>query len=217
MFDLEKAIAEWRQKSLAADIKTPVPLDELESHLREEIERLMRTGMGAEMACETAMEKIGAANALKIEFAKVEKEMRAAKQVKLMLAYSLVAIAVFGAAIGAMLFFRVGSFSELNSAQQNSAYAALAVMLLFGFVGLFGYKIFPTIGRKRIRDAICVSAGVALAIWWTILFWVILPSHEYTMDELLVLIVWGFVMPFGLMVGLCSGIERAAGKSVRAN
>ena len=39
MFDLEQSIADWRRQMLAAGIKTPVPLEELESHLREEIER----------------------------------------------------------------------------------------------------------------------------------------------------------------------------------
>ena len=37
MFNLEQAIAEWRQQMLATGIQTPVPLEELEIHLREEI------------------------------------------------------------------------------------------------------------------------------------------------------------------------------------
>jgi hypothetical protein len=41
MFDLEKSIAEWRTQMLAAGIKTPVPMEELEIHLREEIEQQM--------------------------------------------------------------------------------------------------------------------------------------------------------------------------------
>ena len=45
MFDLEQSIAEWRQQMLAAGIKTPVPLEELEIHLREEIERQMKSGL----------------------------------------------------------------------------------------------------------------------------------------------------------------------------
>jgi len=32
MFNLEQAIADWRQKMLAAGIETPVPLEELELH-----------------------------------------------------------------------------------------------------------------------------------------------------------------------------------------
>lgn len=35
MFDLEQSIAEWRRQMLAAGIKTPVPLEDLEIHLRE--------------------------------------------------------------------------------------------------------------------------------------------------------------------------------------
>ena len=44
MFDLEQSIAEWRRQMLAAGIKTPVPLEELEIHLREEIEQQMKSG-----------------------------------------------------------------------------------------------------------------------------------------------------------------------------
>jgi len=37
MFNLEPSIAEWRRQMLAAGVKTPVPLEELESHLRDEL------------------------------------------------------------------------------------------------------------------------------------------------------------------------------------
>ena len=37
MFNLEQAIASWRQQMLRGGIKAPVPLDELESHLRDEL------------------------------------------------------------------------------------------------------------------------------------------------------------------------------------
>ena len=40
MFDLEQAIAGWRRQMLAAGIQSPVPLEELGIHLRDEIERL---------------------------------------------------------------------------------------------------------------------------------------------------------------------------------
>ena len=38
MFNLEAAIADWRRQMLAAGIKAPVPLEELESHMREDVE-----------------------------------------------------------------------------------------------------------------------------------------------------------------------------------
>ena len=55
MFDLEKAIAEWRQQMLATGIKTDGALDELESDLRKEVERSMRSGMEASFAFKTAV------------------------------------------------------------------------------------------------------------------------------------------------------------------
>jgi hypothetical protein len=71
MFDLEKSIADWRRQMLAAGIKTPVPLDELESHLREDVENQMRSGLSAQPAFETTVQQIGQSDVLKNEFAKV--------------------------------------------------------------------------------------------------------------------------------------------------
>jgi hypothetical protein len=72
MFNLDQAIADWRRPMLAAGIKTPVPLDELECHLREEIEQQMRSGLSAQQAFEVAARGIGGANVLKAEFVKIK-------------------------------------------------------------------------------------------------------------------------------------------------
>jgi hypothetical protein len=68
MFDLEKAIAEWRQQMLSAGIQPPTTLDELESHLRQEIEQQMKSGLSEREAFNSAVQKIGQARALKTEF-----------------------------------------------------------------------------------------------------------------------------------------------------
>jgi len=70
MFDLDEAISEWRRRMLAAGIKTPVPLDELESHLRDDIEQRRESGLSEEEGFERAIEEIGQAPALHKEFAK---------------------------------------------------------------------------------------------------------------------------------------------------
>src|SRR5262245_45760338 len=82
MFNLDQAITEWRREMLAAGIKTPVPLEELESHLREDVERQMQQGMCAQEAFAAAVERIGQAPALKSEFEKVggTKEAKPRKQ-----------------------------------------------------------------------------------------------------------------------------------------
>ncbi len=71
MCDLEQSIAEWRRQMLAAGIKRPVPLEELESHLRDEVEQQMRAGLTEQNAFEAAVRRLGHARALKDEFERV--------------------------------------------------------------------------------------------------------------------------------------------------
>jgi hypothetical protein len=68
MLDLEQAIADWRKQMLAAGIKTPAPLEELEIHLREEIERQIKSGIEEERAFAGAVARVGPADSLKTEF-----------------------------------------------------------------------------------------------------------------------------------------------------
>lgn len=71
MFNLEKAIEEWRKQMVAAGVKPPVPLEELESHLREEVAQQTKSGVKEPEAFHLAVLKIGQPGLLKREFAKV--------------------------------------------------------------------------------------------------------------------------------------------------
>ena len=73
MFNLEQAIADWRKQMLATGIKTPVPLEELEIHLREEIEQRTKSGLNEQRAFEISIRQIGQPNVLKNEFKKNER------------------------------------------------------------------------------------------------------------------------------------------------
>ena len=79
MFDLEKAIADWRKQMLVAGIRAPVPLEELEIHLREDIEQQKQSGLSAGKAFESAVRKIGHGHVLNTEFAKVGGVEKSAK------------------------------------------------------------------------------------------------------------------------------------------
>jgi len=70
MFNLEQAIAEWRQRMRAAGIQSPVPLEELEGHLREDVEAKMGSGLDPAQAFAGAVEEIGQTHDLKSEFSK---------------------------------------------------------------------------------------------------------------------------------------------------
>jgi hypothetical protein len=71
MFNLEQAIAEWRRQMLAAGLKTGRRLDELESHLREEISALKSAGASESVAFEQAAARLGSPRSVYTEFNKI--------------------------------------------------------------------------------------------------------------------------------------------------
>ncbi len=70
MFDLDQAVATWRRQTEGAGLDSPELLDELESHLREEIQKLIKLGMMEPAAFALAVDQIGEANLLRREFAR---------------------------------------------------------------------------------------------------------------------------------------------------
>jgi hypothetical protein len=70
VFNLEEAIADWERQMLAAGINTPEALTELETHLRDEVEHQIRSGLSLEQAFDSAVQQLGSADALKAEFTK---------------------------------------------------------------------------------------------------------------------------------------------------
>jgi hypothetical protein len=73
MFNLEHAVSEWRQQLAALGLKTLDVLNELESHLREDVDQRTRSGLSVEQAFETAVRQMGPVGVLKTEFEKVGK------------------------------------------------------------------------------------------------------------------------------------------------
>lgn len=95
MFDLEQSIAEWRKQMLVAGIETPVPLEELEVHLCEDVEQRMRSGVSAKEAFDAAVQRIGPANVLTEEFKKIRGIIAPlAAAPPQLLAYTIFAVAV---------------------------------------------------------------------------------------------------------------------------
>ena len=64
MSDLDQAIADWRRQMVARGIKSSEVIAELESHLRDEIERQISSGAAEQDAYLTAVRSLGRANAL---------------------------------------------------------------------------------------------------------------------------------------------------------
>jgi hypothetical protein len=71
MFNLDLAISKWRRQIAAGGMTSREALDELESHLRDDMEHRIRAGASAREAFQQAAEQLGAADNLNREFAKV--------------------------------------------------------------------------------------------------------------------------------------------------
>ncbi len=205
MPDLEKQISEWRRQMLAAGIKTPVPLEELESHLREDIERLVKSGLEEKMAFNSAVEKIGPMRPLRREFETVEatKEGRRWKNFETLFLIVTLWLPIL---VGSLAFyFKNDAFSEMSSSQRlSSLSAAIALSLLTWGMRLSCGK-FPVLCTNRIRDAILAP----VVLWLVVMAYIIMPHANFTEGQRAVASLWGFA-PFGILTGWAWGFAAAA-------
>ena len=135
MFDLEPAIAQWRKQMLGAGIKTPVPLEELENHLREEIERLIKSGLSDQCAFDISISQIGRPEHLKREFKKTEKWFM---NKKLMILVGVLAVLVGTAMILPALHLYVEQGSMVHNAAVGFLFGIPVTLLGMG-TAVYGY------------------------------------------------------------------------------
>lgn len=170
MFNLDQAIAEWRRQMLAAGIKTPRPLEELESHLREDVDDQMRSGVNAQPAFATAVQRLGQACLLKAEFAKSGglKEARPGKVIG-------IACCTFAGLFSLFLGPRFLTIRELSMAERMWGLAAVALTVLSLVSFRFSYKFLPVISDRRVRMTVGVACGLTGAVW-LLVFGKLLPD-----------------------------------------
>ena len=75
MFDLEQAIADWRREMRAAGLGNREQLDELESHLREDVDAQTNAVIAVREAFDAAVQRLGGATALETEFQAAEADL----------------------------------------------------------------------------------------------------------------------------------------------
>src|SRR5262245_28199181 len=72
MHNLEDSIAEWRKSMMAAAKVSRETLDELENHLRENVDQLTRSGMTELEAFQRAVSQLGGPFTIASEFQKLD-------------------------------------------------------------------------------------------------------------------------------------------------
>jgi hypothetical protein len=132
MFDLERAISEWRQQMLAAGIKFEA-LDELESHLRDDIEQQVCSGTSVERALEIAIERLGKMEALESEFTKLASPLWKLRALKITIACVVLAGAVTLASFAGLIGLELPSRDYLH----GGVLLALLLITVWAFATRF--------------------------------------------------------------------------------
>lgn len=196
---------------LAAGIKTPVPLEELENHLRDEIARQTKSGQSETQAFESAVQKIGSAQTVQNEFEKVGDigEERQWKEGQIWL----------GVILGSLQLPLIGSVllnSEMTFGQRMSGLAAIATSFLLVAVARLSHRVFPVIPIQRNRTLIgFIAWGVTVIIWFSIFRRSLLPGQDF--GQWLTTVLWTSCPPLGLFLGLIWGIETATREKIAAS
>ena len=203
MFDLEKAISEWRQRVVAAGVKSKKILNELESHLRDDLARQEKEGASPEAAFEFALRKIGESDAIATEFEKTGMEMRERKTKLLCI--------IFVALIYPLPFLL--SFPKpwigFEPVQRWLGISAVALTVLSLFSGLLLQRFLPVILNKRLRTRIQLASVIPVIVWIAAFGFAILPRLDLTFGQVTVATLWA-ISPLAIFGGLTFGLDEAA-------
>lgn len=148
-FDLDQAVQTFMRRLADKRLVNRECLDEVEGHLRDEIDDLMAHGSTAKEAFDAAKARFGSAEALLAEYAKVYGASRWAQWANLLSHYCdrrVVMRIVFGLCLG--LMFMVGGLL-LEGGQVSSLMQLTAAMIVAG--GAFGALLigYPVAAVRR--------------------------------------------------------------------
>lgn len=191
---------------LAAGIKAPVLLDELENHLRDDVERRARSGANAQQAFEAAAQQIGEARALQAEFSKTADWKKTWEERKLKTVCIILAASAYltPLALSAPKLWR-----RMDPTERWLGLSAVALTVVFMFSGLFLHRFLPLIRNKRIRTRVQFQGAIPLFVWLCLFGYVVLPRLELTVAQATVATLWA-IFPLALFGGLICGLDEAA-------
>ena len=154
MFDLEKAICDWRQQWAAAGIKSSKILRELENHLREDIQIKMREGFDVQDAFENSVLRLGQPSVIKAEFAKTGNARGALDRIRIAFCMLLIAAIVW---LGGFTFATMG----MSVGEWLVASSAVVTCLVVAAFWTHAVRFLPFIYNRRKRYAIEVALFVS--------------------------------------------------------
>ena len=166
MHNLEQLVAEWRKTMLTRHKIHHEALDELENHLRESVEQLLRSGMTDLEAFERAVTELGAAPAIASEFQKLQRPWW---PIKLVTGLGIVAALTFAILSSVAFAFDSRPTSFLLAVHVFTVGLGYTTTFLVGALGIcfVGQRCLSDFSPARVRSVTritfmlgCVAAGL---------------------------------------------------------
>ncbi len=154
MFDLERAISDWRRRMLTAGIQTPVPLEELEAHLREDVEQQLRSGLGAQQAFEISTARIGEPALIRTEFKKTGTTGRVMPRTIALL------LALFSTVLGgSMVLPALGQWRNRGVLHLEPLLAGIALAFIAAGAVIYGVRTQRGVYARKWISGFMIAAG----------------------------------------------------------
>lgn len=152
MFQLKEAIQHWRSNLLQNQTVTDTDVEELESHLRDEIDSLVLTGLNEEEAFMVASHRMGDSRTIGYEFAKVNPSLAWRRRAFWMLFGILLSMLVHGVSWGcsracSALLAWMNINPYISGVTSVLVHIGIFVVLLFGII--FGMSLWEKTIKGR--------------------------------------------------------------------
>ena len=200
MRDLDQLIAAWRHELSAGGIKSPQALDELESHLREDVQRQVKAGATTEQAFASAVRRLGPVDALNAEFRKASGKWL--ERLMIIVCAILIAFIVW---MSGFTFVQM----QLGPAEQFIAYAAVISSLFIACAWRYAVPFLPVISSRAKRMMVggaCIAMGIVIT---NLCSNYVLPHFDRSHDRQLPAI--GLWLLFVITVCSCLGLGLMMG------
>ncbi len=163
MFQLDTAITNWRNSLLSNQNITDGNADELESHLRDEIDSLMLSGLTEEEGFMISTHRIGDHREVGQEFAKVNPSLAWRRRAFWMFFGILVSMLVSGIASlcsngSAVLLTWLNVDAYISGVASVAVYIGVFMMIMFSVI--FGLSVFT----KAMKNRLSVSMTLILCM-----------------------------------------------------
>jgi hypothetical protein len=205
MFNLETAIAEWRRQMLAAGIKQGVALDELQEHLRSDIELQMKSGIQIDKAFANAVERFGTGKRVGEEFTKVRPRLLMGFEPWITAVATFFVLSTF--ATSALSF----SILKMSVAQQIVGFTGIGLILTIGL----GWRQFisrvPVVKNQATRWYLYVLCFASAFLVPAGLAWLMESRLDPASNSYAVGMIWACLpMPLLICLAVSFTMDRTA-------